>query len=196
MPDDLTQLDSPTHTTQDLTRSFQEHLILVDAANNEIGTAPKLPAHEQGLLHRAFSVFIVNRDGEILMQRRAAVKYHSAGRWSNTCCGHPRPGERVEAAALRRLGEEMGIACELKPVAIFQYRADVGHGLVENEIDHLFVGVCDDIPVPNPEEVDEWMYVSPDALAARISRNPDSFSAWLPDAFGHVRPHLVPGEAK
>ncbi|WP_306437352.1 MULTISPECIES: isopentenyl-diphosphate Delta-isomerase [Cupriavidus] len=193
MPDDLMQLDSDIDTTQVGACSHQEHLILVDAANNEIGSALKLPAHEQGLLHRAFSVFIVNRDGEILMQRRAAVKYHSAGRWSNTCCGHPRPGERVEVAALRRLGEEMGIACELKSVAVFQYRTDVGHGLIENEIDHLFIGVCDDAPLPTPEEVSEWMYIPPDALAASISQAPDDFSAWLPMAFNHVRPHLISG---
>lgn len=187
MPDDSSRLDAAV-------TSSQEQLILVDAADRDIGFALKLPAHEQGLLHRAFSVFVVNRRGEILMQRRAAVKYHSAGRWSNTCCGHPRPGERVEAAALRRLGEEMGIACELKPVAVFQYRADVGHGLVENEIDHLFVGVCDDVPQPAPEEVDAWTYVAPGTLAANLARAPGDFSAWFPMAFEHVRPYLPAGE--
>jgi isopentenyl-diphosphate delta-isomerase len=193
MLDEATQLDSRSRTTQVCKDTFQELLILVDAANIEVGSAPKLAAHEQGLLHRAFSVFVVNRDGDILMQRRAAVKYHSAGLWSNTCCGHPRPGEPVEVAALRRLGEEMGIACELKPVAVFQYRADVGHGLIENEIDHLFIGVCDDLPIPNPDEVGEWMYISPDSLATSLSEAPGNFSAWLPMAFTNVRAHLVPG---
>jgi len=196
MPDDLTQLHTHIRTSHVDASSFQEQLILVDADDNDIGTALKLPAHEHGLLHRAFSVFIVNHDGEILMQRRAAVKYHSAGRWSNTCCGHPRPGERVADAALRRLGEEMGIACELKPVEVFRYRADVGHGLIENEVDHLFIGVCDDVPQPAPEEVSEWMYVAPDALATSIAQQPDDFSAWLPMAFTHVRPYLASGEVE
>lgn len=196
MPDDFTQLPSRTSPAPASADSFQEHLILVDEANNEIGPAPKLPAHEQGLLHRAFSVFVVNRDGAVLMQRRAAVKYHSAGRWSNTCCGHPRPGEPVEVAALRRLGEELGIACELKEVAVFQYRADVGHGLIENEIDHLFIGVCDDVPIPNPDEVSEWMHMSPDSLAESLAWAPDRYSAWFPMAFAHVRPHLAAGEVE
>jgi isopentenyl-diphosphate delta-isomerase len=87
----------------------------------------------------------------------------------------------------------MGIACALKPVAVFQYRADVGHGLIENEVDHLFIGVCDDVPLPAPDEVSEWMYISPDALATRMAQAPDDFSAWLPMAFTHVRPHLSLG---
>ncbi len=171
--------------------SAEEHVILVDTDNNAIGSAPKLWAHEQGLLHRAFSVFVVNGDGDILMQRRAAVKYHSAGRWSNTCCGHPRPGETVEVAARRRLGEEMGIDCDLKPFGVFQYEADVGHGLIEREIDFIFIGVCEDVPVPNPAEVSEWEYVSADSLAARLRQSPGDFSAWFPMAFTHARPHLV-----
>ena len=196
MPDGLSQLDARTRAAPAVAGLSQEQVILVDAADNPVGSALKLPAHEQGLLHRAFSVFVVNRDGGILMQRRAAVKYHSAGCWSNTCCGHPRPGEPVEAAALRRLGEEMGVACALKPVAVFQYRADVGQGLIENEIDHLFVGICDATPVPNPDEVSEWKYMSPDALAESIAQAPGDFSAWLPMAFAHVRSHLAAGGAR
>lgn len=179
------------YMSQATSDSTGEHVILVDMNNNEIGVCPKLSAHEQGLLHRAFSIFVVNGDGHILMQRRAAVKYHSASRWSNTCCGHPRPNEPVEAAARRRLKEEMGIDCELRQAGIFQYRADVGHGLFEHEIDHLFVGIFDGKPVPAPDEVSEWAYISPKSLDASLRQRPEDFSAWFPMAFAHVHPHLA-----
>lgn len=171
----------------------EEQVVVVDADNRAIGTSPKLMAHQQGLLHRAFSVFLVNGAGDILMQRRAASKYHSAGLWSNTCCGHPRPGEPVGLAARRRLGEEMGIDCELTPLDLFHYRADVGHGLIENEIDQLFVGVFDGVPRPSPDEVSEWRYIAPRTLAAAVASRPEDFSAWLPMALAHVHPHLAAG---
>lgn len=179
-----------SYANRTISGSSMENVILVDENNNEIGVSPKIRAHEQGLLHRAFSIFIVNHDGCILMQRRAAVKYHSAGRWSNTCCGHPRLGEPIGTAARRRLGEEMGIDCELRLVEVFQYKADVDHGLIENEMDHLFVGTFDGIPDPDPGEVGEWTYVSLQSLAVGLKQRPEAFSAWLPLAFAHVYPHL------
>src|SRR3954469_14253008 len=115
----------------------RETVVLVDEDDREVGLAPKLRAHERGLLHRAFSVFVLNARGEVLLQRRADGKYHSAGLWTNTACGHPRPGEPVAAAARRRLREEMGFECALVAAGTFVYRARVGSELVEHELDHL-----------------------------------------------------------
>jgi len=137
-----------------------ERVVLVDERDREVGTAPKLAAHEDGALHRAFSVFVLNGHGELLLQRRADTKYHSAGLWTNTCCGHPRPGEPVAAAARRRLREEMGFDCEPAPAGTFVYRAEVG-GLVEHEYDHVFVGRHETDPLPDPAEVSEWRWQSP-----------------------------------
>ena len=136
-----------------------EQVILVDADDDEIGISPKLRAHETGELHRAVSVFVFDADGRVLLQRRAAGKYHSAGLWSNTCCGHPRPGETARAAALRRLREEMGVECALEPRGSFSYRAILGNGLVEHEIDHLFVGTFQGSPAPDASEVAEWRWM-------------------------------------
>ncbi|QND69744.1 isopentenyl-diphosphate Delta-isomerase (plasmid) [Mesorhizobium loti] len=168
----------------------QEHVVLLGEEYQVIGTAPKLEAHERGLLHRAFSTFVVNTLGEIRMQGRAVVNYHSPGCWSNTCCGHPRRGEAALAAPHRRLEEEMGFDCGLRPAGVFQYRARVEPGLIEHEIDHLFVAVCNEMPVPNPAEVSDWTYVPPPTLSRCLSEKPSEFTAWLPYAFAHVRNHL------
>ena len=158
-------------------------MVLVDRDDTELGTEEKLRAHENGKLHRAFSVFVFDASGQrVLLQRRAAGKYHSAGLWSNPCCGHPRPAEDVAAAAARRLGEEMGIDVSLEPAGHFVYRAELGNGLVEHELDHLFVGRFAGDPSPDPDEVGEWKWVKWSDVRSAVHEDPAGFSAWLPMA--------------
>jgi len=159
-----------------------ELLVLVDEQDHEVGTGEKMAVHRAGKLHRAFSVFVTDPAGRILLQRRAGAKYHSGGKWSNTCCGHPRPGEPVLAAAHRRLDEEMGFDCPLREEFIFIYRADLDHDLVEHELDHVFVGSFDGDPIPDPAEVSEWRVVSPSGLAEDLGRHPERYTAWLKPA--------------
>jgi isopentenyl-diphosphate delta-isomerase len=168
----------------------EERVILVDPDDEAIGTAAKLEAHTSGALHRAFSVFVMNRRGEILLQRRADGKYHSGGRWSNTCCGHPRPGEETADAAARRLGEEMGFGCDLRWLFAFTYRVEMEDGLWEHEIDHVFLGRHDADPSPDPEEVGEWRWVSPRTLRAEMDRAPDRFTPWLAPALSGLMRRL------
>ena len=158
---------------------MRDRLILVDADDREVGTESKLPAHVDGKLHRAFSVFVFDGAGRMLLQRRAAQKYHSAGLWSNTCCGHPLSGEPTEEAAHRRLGEEMGFDCPLQPVFRFRYRAEVDNGLVEHEYDHVLVGRFDGSPVPNPEEVAEWRWAAFEDVSEDHVVNPTTYSVWF-----------------
>lgn len=160
-------------------RDELERVILVNERDEEIGTEAKLAAHRSGVLHRAFSVFVTNGRGEMLLQRRAAGKYHSAGLWSNACCGHPRQGEGVGEAAARRLGEEMGFRCALRPAYSFVYRAELGEGLVEHELDHVFLGAFDGTPEPDAGEVSEWRWVAPDALRTEMARAPETFTPWF-----------------
>lgn len=154
-------------------------LILVDTHDKEIGVMPKIEAHEKGVLHRAFSIFIFNSKGQFLLQQRAFNKYHSSGLWTNTCCSHPRPGEAVEDAAHRRLFEEMGIRSELKKLFSFLYTAPVGGDLVENELDHVFAGVCDDIPTFDTLEVAGWRYVDAEVLYMEMQQSPKRFTEWF-----------------
>jgi isopentenyl-diphosphate delta-isomerase len=160
-----------------------ENVVLIDEADAALGEGEKLDVHRRGALHRAFSVFAFNADGELLLQRRALSKYHSGGLWANTCCGHPRPGEATADAARRRLGEELGIGCgELRPAGTLRYRAELAD-LVENELDHLFVTQVEDEPRPDPEEVVEWRYAGRDELAAWLAARPGDFTAWFPPAW-------------
>jgi isopentenyl-diphosphate delta-isomerase len=161
----------------------REQLILVNPADESIGVEEKMAVHERGLLHRAFSVFLYNQKNELLLQQRAFHKYHSGGLWSNSCCGHPRPGEEVGAAAGRRLGEELGISCQLAPVGSFSYRVDFANGLIENELDHVFLGRYKGDIKPNPDEVSDWKWEAPDSLAARLQAAPSSFTHWFGLAF-------------
>src|SRR5690349_17076045 len=131
---------------------MEEYLILVDEQDHEIGTEEKLKTHRDAKLHRAFSIFIFNKKGQLLLQRRALSKYHSGGLWTNTCCGHPRPGENIDKAAHRRLQEEMGFDCNMKDVFRFTYKAPLDHGLTEHEVDHVFIGTCDAQPKLNHDE--------------------------------------------
>lgn len=161
-------------------------VVLVDADDKQIGLMPKLEAHQKGVLHRAFSVFIFNSRGEVLLQRRAFGKYHSEGLWSNTCCSHPLPDETTQAAALRRLKEEMGIQAEVHFLYSFLYKSELDKGLIEHEFDHVFWGVSDEKPVLNPLEVGDYKYITPSELAVAIKSNPDDFTEWLKICFQDV----------
>ena len=157
----------------------REDVILVDAADNEIGTEEKLKAHQRGHLHRAFSVMIWDGRGRLLMQRRQINKYHSGGLWTNSCCGHPRPGENAREAASRRLREEMGISCPLTPIGTCTYRAELDAGLIEHELVHLFRGIYDGAVAPNPNECDGFSWSAPEAIRNQIRAVPHCFSAWF-----------------
>jgi isopentenyl-diphosphate Delta-isomerase len=156
-----------------------DRVVLVDENDATIGTQDKLRAHERGELHRACSVLVFNQAGELLLQRRAATKYHSPGLWSNTCCTHPRPGESASIAARRRLGEELGIDCELAALFRFVYRADVGDGLTEHEYDHVFVGRSEATPAPDPTEVDAWRWQSLSSIRDEMAHHPGRYTAWF-----------------
>jgi isopentenyl-diphosphate delta-isomerase len=155
-------------------------VILVDEKDNPIGTKEKLEAHKNGgTLHRALSIFIFNDKNELYIQRRALTKYHSAGKWANTCCSHPLPNEDILTAAHRRLKEEMGFDCDMEEVFNFPYKADVGSGLTEYEFDHIVFGRFNGIPKPTPEEVMDWRLVSLENLKKEISKNKNNFTAWF-----------------
>ena len=158
----------------------QEQVVLVSELDEIVGKARKLEVHRTGQLHRAFSVLVLDDRGRVLLQRRAAMKYHSPRLWSNTCCGHPRPGERTADAAERRLREEMGISCELVKVRKFTYRADLGAGLIEHEIDHVFVGRTTEAPRPDLAEVEAWRWLDTDELRMWLQLRPENFTAWFP----------------
>jgi isopentenyl-diphosphate delta-isomerase len=158
---------------------MDDRVVLVDEHDVEIGTAPKLEAHRSGTLHRAFSVFVFDGAGQILLQKRAAHKYHSGGLWTNACCSHPRPGEDVLDAAHRRLREEMGFDCPLQPLFSFVYHAPFPNGLTEHELDHVFVGRFEGQPRPDPEEADDWRWADSAQVLESIAREPESYSAWF-----------------
>ena len=166
-----------------------EQVVLVNEADAEIGLMSKQEAHEKGVLHRAFSVFIFNSRGEILLQQRASSKYHSPGLWSNTCCSHPRKGEQVSDAAARRLKEEMGMNCDLKHAFHFIYRAELDNSLIEHELDHVFFGFTDTLPQINEQEVQAWKYMTADSLIQDIHSNPERYTAWLKIVFERVIIH-------
>lgn len=156
-----------------------EQVVLVDGEDRAIGTAPKLDAHRRGDRHRALSVVVRDPDGRLLLQKRHIGKYHSGGLWTNTCCSHPRPGEPVAAAAERRLREEMGFACPLRPLVTVAYRAEVGNGLIEHEIVHVFAGVFAGPVRPDPAEADGFAWIDPESLAREVAATPDRFSVWF-----------------
>jgi len=162
-----------------------EQLILVDSEDRELGVGEKLQVHREGALHRAFSVFVFDHKKRLLLQKRAQTKYHSAGLWSNTACGHPRPGEATLAAAHRRLREEMGFDCELRRVFGFVYREEMGNGLIEHEYDHVFVGEFNGTPVPDSTEVEEWYWIDFEHLKLALSEKPEEYSCWLHVAITH-----------
>ena len=157
-----------------------EQVILVDRDDRDIGVAGKLDAHVQGRLHRAVSVVVLDQHDRLLLQRRALSKYHSAGLWTNTCCGHPRPGETTETAAKRRLMEEMGLTCELRELGAIMYRAVLPEQLIEHEIDHVFLGNCEHNPNPAAAEVCEWRWQARSELREDLLCRAHLYTAWLP----------------
>ena len=159
--------------------NLTERVILVDQFDNELGVAEKIEAHNRGLLHRAFSIFVFDSADRLLIQKRAIGKYHSGGLWSNSCCGHPRPGELTISAAERRLREELGFSCSLRPVFDFVYRAEVDRGMTEHEFDHIFIGRSDVVPAPNPTEIDDYKWIDFRFLKQDVSLRPDQYTLWL-----------------
>ena len=153
-------------------------IILVDEKDNQIGTGEKSKIHKEGRLHRAFSILIFNSKGELLLQKRAKTKYHSGGLWTNTCCSHPRVGENLEAAARKRLKEEMGIEAELEEKFSFIYKVKLGD-LTEHEFDHVFSGEFNGKPEINPEEADDWKWMGIQELKKDIKENPENYAFWF-----------------
>jgi len=156
-----------------------ENVILVTPDDQPLGAEEKLKAHLEGKLHRAFSVFIFNSQGEMLLQRRALHKYHSPGLWSNACCSHPRPGEDSEAAAHRRMKEEMGFYCHIERAFQFTYKAEFDNGLTENELDHVFIGEYNGVVQPDREEVAEYRWIDADSLKKDMQENPEQYTYWF-----------------
>jgi isopentenyl-diphosphate delta-isomerase len=165
----------------------EEQVVLVDEKGNDIGLMGKTEAHEKGLLHKAISVIIFNKEGKMLIQQRAFTKYHWAGIWSNTCCSHPRSGETFEGAAARRLKEELGITTPLKKEFYFTYEAqDQKSGLTEHEFDWVFTGTFDDNFEFNPDEINAIKWVSKEELMNDMKANPDKYSFWFPIILQHM----------
>ncbi len=157
----------------------EEQVILVDPNDNPIGTMNKMEAHEKAVLHRAFSVFILNDKNEVMLQQRAAHKYHSPLLWTNTCCSHQRVGETNIEAGKRRLFEEMGFTAELKELFHFIYKAPFDNGLTEHELDHVMIGYSNENPVINPEEVESWKWMSIEAIKEDMIVNPNDYTVWF-----------------
>ncbi len=157
----------------------EEQVILVNEKDEQIGLMPKLEAHQKAVLHRAFSVFILNDKKEIMLQKRANHKYHSPGLWTNTCCSHQREGESNIEAGKRRLQEEMGFTTELKDSISFIYKAPFDNGLTEHEYDHVLLGSYESDPIVNPEEVADWKWMSIEAVKNDIAVQPEIYTEWF-----------------
>lgn len=169
-----------------------ENLIaVVDKADNITGYLDKMEVHRKGVLHRAFSVVVINSSGEWLIQRRAAGKYHSGGVWTNSCCSHLRQGEKMDIAARERLRFEMGVDAELLYNNTFHYTARFDNGLTENEIDHIYIARWDGIPVPDSDEVMDWRWMAPAIIAKELSDNPEGWSVWFPYLFDIVSEQVL-----
>jgi len=166
-------------------------VVLVDQYDQPLGQMEKIAAHEVGALHRAFSVFIFNARGELLLQQRAANKYHGANLWTNTCCSHPQWGENVLESARERLMYEMGFDCELEFSHSFIYRADVENGLIEYEFDHVFVGYSDAQPRIHPEEVQAYQWWSFEQVTQQVEADPDRFTIWFKNAWPVIEAKLA-----
>lgn len=168
----------------------EEHVILVNENDEQIGTMPKMEAHEKAVLHRAFSVFIFNDTNELMLQQRAEHKYHSPLLWTNTCCSHQRVGETNLEAGKRRLQEEMGFVTALKETISFVYKAPFDNGLTEHEYDHVMVGSYNDEPIINPEEVESWKWMSLESVKVDIELHPELYTEWFKIIFDKFYEHI------
>lgn len=169
----------------------EELVILVDEQDNEIGVMPKMEAHEKAVLHRAFSVFVMNDENEVMLQQRALNKYHSPGLWTNTCCSHQRQGETNIEAGTRRLQEEMGFTVPLKETVSFIYKAPFDNGLTEHEFDHVMLGYSNEEPVINPEEVASWKWMPIADVKEDMEIHPELYTAWFKIIFEKFYNHLI-----
>lgn len=165
-------------------------VILVDEQDMPVGAMEKMEVHQKALLHRAFSIFIFNERGEMLLHKRADKKYHSGGLWTNACCSHPRPGEDTLAAAAKRLQEEMGIVTDIKKAFDFVYRAELDNGLTEHEFDHVFTGIYSGEIVPDKEEVSDYCYKTIDEIKDSIRSHPQKYTEWFKIAFPKMEAYL------
>lgn len=168
----------------------EEKVILVDREDNPVGMLPKMEAHEKGVLHRAFSVFILNQKGELMLQQRALHKYHSPALWTNTCCSHQREGEENLQAGTRRLEEEMGFSVPLEELFSFIYKAPFDNGLTEHELDHVMLGYYEGIPEINSDEVNAWKWMSLNEIASDLTVNPESYTVWFKIIFERFFNHI------
>jgi isopentenyl-diphosphate Delta-isomerase len=159
--------------------SLSEMVVVVDETDEPVGVEEKITAHRLGIRHRAFSIFILNSQNELLLQKRARTKYHSPSRWSNTCCGHPRFGESIEEAGRRRLLEEMGFNCDVRKLFAFEYRAELENDLIENEYDHVLIGRFDGKPKPNAREVEGWKWVNLQTIQSDALEHPEEYTSWF-----------------
>lgn len=169
---------------------MEEKVILVDEHDKETGTMEKIQAHVEAKLHRAFSVFIFNSEGELMLQQRALSKYHSPGLWTNTCCSHPRPGESTEMAAHRRMVEEMGFDCSFKEAFTFVYKAPFSNELTEHEFDHVFIGISNQLPVLNKDEVAAYRFATLEEIRTEMEEDPERFTIWFRIAFDRVEEYF------
>ncbi|MGY8922750.1 MAG: isopentenyl-diphosphate Delta-isomerase [Flavobacteriales bacterium] len=169
---------------------MKEEVILVDTSDNPIGTMPKMEAHEKAALHRAFSVFIINKEGQLMLQQRALHKYHSPGLWTNTCCSHQRLGETNLEAGARRLQEEMGFETPLEELFSFIYKAPFDNGLTEHELDHILLGYYDAVPEINEEEVASWKWMDLEQVAEEKKTKPENYTVWFKIIFDRFYKHI------
>lgn len=171
--------------------STKEQVVLVDENDHPIGVMEKLEAHEKGLLHRAFSILLFNSNKELLIQQRAATKYHSPLLWTNACCSHPRPDESLESAVSRRLQEELYLSASTSKVGQFIYKADFENGLTEYELDHVFVGLTNVTPEINMKEANAYRWIGLYELKTEIENNPDNFTFWFKEILNQFENELI-----
>ncbi len=177
--------------TQFKTMEEEEKVILVNKNDEQIGLMPKLEAHQKAVLHRAFSVFVINSKNELMLQQRALHKYHSPGLWTNTCCSHQREGESNIEAGMRRLQEEMGFTTPLKESVSFIYKAPFDNGLTEHEFDHVLLGTYENAPVINPEEVANWKWMPIEVVKEDILKHPETYTEWFKIIFEKFYSHIT-----
>ncbi len=170
----------------------EEQVILVNEKDEPMGLMPKMEAHEKGLLHRAFSVFVFNDKNELLLQQRALSKYHSPGLWTNTCCSHQREGESNIGAGKRRLKEEMGFTTDLKDSMSFIYKAPFDNGLTEHEFDHILVGNFNEVPKMNPLEVSAWKWMKLEEVQKDMKHHPEDYTEWFKIIFDKYYQSILP----